>query len=297
MKPFEYTIELTPLIKGSFNLRWINLGYRYSRWWGEEGEIYQGALLSNNRVVQLVLSQDRDRVFLKIRSNYKLKDKEIEELRRRVLFSFGLDEDLSPLFKIASKDRYLSRIIKKLPGYRLKSTLSIYEAVISGIISQNCSARAFFNMQEEFIKKWGKREMIGDKEVFAFPSLEEILRGKEIFKDKRLLYRSKSIKEVAREFKKGFLSKLEGLSIEKGIEYLKRLKGVGEYTARITYIYGMRRYNLLFIDGYVKKLMKKLYQITSPGEIYRFGRERWGEWQAYLLDILIAYDQSSMSEF
>ncbi len=291
MKPFEYIIELTSIVKGSFDLRWINLGYRYSRWWEEGGEVYQGAPLSNNRVVQLILLQDKNRVFLKIRSNYRLKDKEMEELKGRVVFCFGLDEDISPVFRIASKDRYLSRIIKELPGYRLKSTPSIYEALISGIISQNCSVRAFFNMQEEFIKGWGRGERIGSRKVFAFPTLEEILKGREIFKDKRLLYRAKSIKGVVREFKRGFLSQLERLSIEEGVEYLKRLKGVGEYTARITYIYGMRRYNLLFLDGYVQKLMKRLYQITSPKDIYKFTRERWGEWQAYLLDILIAYEQ------
>jgi len=66
-------------------------------------------------------------------------------------------------------------------------------------------------------------------------------------------------------------------------------------TARVVQIYGLRRYNLLFTDGYVQKLLGTLYLGTpkpKAKEILAFAEERWGRWQAYALDLLIAHWQS-----
>ncbi len=287
-------INLNGLIKGRFDLECLGIGYRYSPWTKREGEFSQG-ILCNERVVKAILKVQKGKLWLCLESSVPLSPEEIDLLRERVVYCLGLKDDLSPLYELVKGDRHLQEALAALPDYRLKATPTLYEAIISAMLSQNCSAQAFFSMRERLIKTIGRRERIDDEMVYTFPLPEEIqATSEEVLREAGLYYRSKFIRGVAGHLKPEFLNEIELTCPEEGIDALKSLKGIGDYTARVVQIYGLRRYNLLFTDGYVQKLLGALYLGTlkpKPKEIFAFAQEKWGRWQAYALDLLIAYWQ------
>ncbi len=288
-------INLNGFIEVRFDLNCLRMGYRYSPWMEREGKFYQG-ILCNDRVVKAILRSQKGKLWLCLESNSALSSEEIVWLRERVIYWLGLKDDLSPLLELAKGDRNLQEALTALPGYRLKATSTLYEAIISAMLSQNCSAQVFFSMRDKLIKTVGRREGINDEIVYAFPLPGEIeAASEEALMEAGLYYRTKFIRGVAGHLNSGFLHRLELISPEEGIKALKSLKGIGDYTARVVQIYGLRRYNLLFTDGYVQKLLGTLYLGTAkpkPKEIFAFAEGKWGRWQAYALDLLIAHWQS-----
>jgi len=130
-------------------------------------------------------------------------------LRERVIYWLGLKDDLSPLLELAKGDRNLQEALTALPGYRLKATPTLYEAIISAMLSQNCSAQVFFSMRDKLIKTVGRREGINDEIVYAFPLPGEIeAASEEALMEAGLYYRTKFIRGVAGRLSSGFLRQL-----------------------------------------------------------------------------------------
>jgi len=288
-------INLNGYINGEFDLNSLRMGYRYSPWEERDGEFHQG-ILHNGKVVKAILKSKKGKLWLCLKSNSALSPRETTWLREKVIYCLGLRDDLSPLYELAKRDANLKKALSALPGYRLKSPLTLHEAIISAMLSQNCSAQAFFSMRERLIRAIGRREKINDELVYTFPLPEEIAEAPpDLLSEAGLYYRAKFIQGVTRRLSAGFLHQLEATSPAEGVATLKSLQGIGDYTARVVQIYGLRRFNLGFVDGYVQKLLGWLYLDTpkpKPKKILSFAQAKWGEWQAYVLDLLIAHWQS-----
>ncbi len=292
--PHQVEMDLTAFLRCRFDLDCMRVGYRYAPWMEVDGEYIQG-VLCGERVIRLRLKTRQGKLLLGLESNSILSPQEIAWLRERVIYCLGLKDDLSPIYELAKGDENLKQALLALPGYRLKATPTLYEAIISAMLSQNCSAQVFFSMREKLIRALGRKEEIGGDMVYAFPLPKDIHTAEEnVLREMGLYYRTKFIREVAQHLSPRFLQELRRTSPAEGIAALRSLKGIGEYTARVVQIYGLRRFNLGFVDGYVQKLLGMLYLGTlrpKPKEIFALAQSKWGEWQAYALDLLIAYWQ------
>jgi len=233
MDPHRVEINLEGYVEGEFNLDSLRMGYRYSPWEERNGEFHQG-ILCNDRVVRAVLKRQKGKLWLCLESNSALSSEETEWLRERVIYCLGLKDDLSPLYELAKGDGNLKKTLVALPGYRLKSAPTLYETIISAMLSQNCSVQALFSMRKRLIKTVGRRERINNVIIYAFPLPEEIQSApKETLMKARLYYRTKFIRGVASRLSSGFLRQLELISPEEGIKALGSPKGIGDYTASV----------------------------------------------------------------
>ncbi len=291
---FQYSIDLSSHLAGEFDPATLKLGYRYSPWQEKDREFSQG-LLCGDSVVKVSLTAARAGNLLNVRSKQEIAEDELEEIKRKILFCLGLEDDLSGLAEIGTRDSHLKRAWDALPGYRLKATPAVDEAILSAVISQNCSRDAFFAMLGEFREKFGRKSRIRSDNVVAFPSPREISgAGVAGLKHPWLKYRIRTIQEIAAALTRDFLTRLQSLPPQEGIAELTRIKGIGDYTARVVQLYGMRRYEVAFVDGYVQKLIGKLYLKAykpKPREVLQFAEESWGDWQGYALDLIIAHAQ------
>jgi len=139
MDPQGVEINLNGYLKGEFNLNSLRMGYRYSPWEERDGEFHQG-ILCNGKMVKAILKCKKGRLLLRLESNSMLSPREITGVGGKVADCLGLRDDLSPLSLLAKRDTNLKRALLALPGYRLKSPPTLYETIISAMLSQNCSA-------------------------------------------------------------------------------------------------------------------------------------------------------------
>ncbi|MCD6382779.1 MAG: hypothetical protein J7L74_04065, partial [Candidatus Hydrothermae bacterium] len=171
-----------------------------------------------------------------------------------------------------------------------------HEALFSAIISQNVSRDGFFKMLDEFKELRGIRVEADGYVDFVFPSLEELRDFDPFdFKDRRLIHRASIIRDIAREVDGDFFVELSRDPLS-GIDALVKFRGVGEYTARATLLYGYRAYEIPVVDRYILKMLASLYSdfvSRDASGLDAFARGRWGEYAGYVIDLLIAWSQKN----
>lgn len=96
----------------------------------------------------------------------------------------------------------------------------------------------------------------------------------------RVGYRDRFIQGVARAVIDGLdLEAVKRLPREEARAELMRLPGVGPYTADLGLIIGARRDDALFLDVYMKEVLRTFYfdgEATPEEELARFAEARWG---------------------
>lgn len=289
----NHWVDLDQYIIGEFSLESSQFGYTFSPWKRFGGQIHK-CLTFDGGLAKLTISQVGGATSLCITSANELPERVVEKLVEKVVYLFGLDEDLTGLEELGETDPNLRRALKALPGYRLKATPTLEEMVLSAVISQNCSREMFLKMYWRFVERFGRRTRVDGETWCAFPTTRELLAANWEELKGCVAYRAATVMSVAKSLDGDMVRRIVAGPPSEGVALLRGVKGVGEYTAWATQLYGLRRYNLIFVDRYVQKLLGKLYlgrEKVSPRGIRVFAREMWGDWQGYALDVLIAYHQ------
>lgn len=288
----EATYKLAEVFGISFNPEALRWGYRFSPWKEEGGTFYKAFSLETGSLFLAFFEKIDGEWYLRIKGA----ETDEERALRLIEKTLGHREDLVPLLSLSKSDPMLARALRELPGYRLKSTPSPHEALFSAIISQNVSRDGFFKMLAEFKELLGVRVEADGYVDFVFPSLEELRDFDPFdFKDRRLIHRASIIRDIAREVDGDFFVELSRDPLS-GIDALVKFRGVGEYTARATLLYGYRAYEIPVVDRYIQKMLAYLYAdpgLREPNGLIAFALDRWGEYAGYAVDLLIAWSQKN----
>lgn len=248
--------------------------------------------LSNERVIELKLSDGKDGVIVE---TDKLKKSEQNEVTDVVNWMFGLDMDFSAFYTASRTAPKLNHVKKQALGRVLRSP-TLFEDVIKTILTTNTLWAATINMTRRLVDEFGSslsiagrvvpndsEEHIGTK---SFPSPEAIAASTpEYIKEKiRVGYRAPSIHQLATRIAKGQFdleslrtSELPTLELRKE---LMTINGVGPYAAaNLLMILG--RHDFIPIDSYALKMVShewyKGEPITTKEVEKRF--EKWGEFK------------------
>ncbi|MCD6382565.1 MAG: hypothetical protein J7L74_02965 [Candidatus Hydrothermae bacterium] len=284
--------RLTEVMGFSFNPETLRWGYRFSPWREERGLFYKAFSLGEGRAFMAFLGRMEGEWHIRVSGRDVDENMALEEVGR----TLGDREDLVSIAEFSGEDPILSRALEELPGYRLKSTPYPHEALFSAIISQNVSREGFFKMLDEFKELLGVKVEADGYVDFVFPPLGKLRDiDPSVFSDGRLAYRASVIRDIARKIGDDFFAEL-GSDPASGIETLTKLRGVGQYTARATLLYGYRAYEVPVADRYILKMLASLYSDFDSRDasgLDAFARDRWGEYAGYVIDLLIAWSQKN----
>ncbi len=244
--------------------------YNFS-WW------YNGRTLIiplENDVVAKVYESDREGAL--IAEIYVVNENtDIREVVEKISGILGLNENLSGFYEYASRDPLLSKASEILKGYHVRTT-SLWNALLIGVCQQNASFRQGWRMLYEIYRRLGKPVKIpGYGETLFPPTPRTILdRGIEPLIEARTGYRAQTIYRIARFF-------VETRSLPEDPLELKQLilgiKGVGEYTARLSLVLSKRYYNEPPIDRWLKKIITVVYGVEEK-EAEQYYKKYWGIW-------------------
>lgn len=188
----------------------------------------------------------------------------------------------------------MSKIVKKLEGLKICSTPTAFEALVSSIIEQQISLNVALNMERKLIKKFGEMLTLDSDTYYAFPTPEKLsLASLKQFRACGLSTRKvEYIKRISKLLSNGELDleEMKSMSEERIFRELLEIRGVGIWTAELTMVRGMQKYDTMPADDLgLRRCVAEYYtggKLVSSDEA-RTIAENWKPWRGYASFYLI----------
>ncbi len=197
---------------------------------------------------------------LEVNVDKRIKDS--GELKSRIQFCLGTNENMGRFYELCRQDIVLSKLLPRIKGTRMVSAFSDFEALVGAIVSQNNSFR-------NYLATMGKlcREL-------NFVPENYLDQGR--LKKLKLGYKVPFIVGLAKVFLSGNVPK-----------ELTKIKGVGKYSAALFNIFQCRDFSGFYWDTLTERILKEHYKVRAD---HRTGgeaaRKLWGEYSG-LAEILL----------
>jgi len=248
---------------------------------GEAGFSYVDKLSTGN-VVEIAVNETSKGVRITIGN--ELEQAQLDEIKSKLTWMLGLDQDFSEFYTIAAHEPKLQPVMEKAKGRILRSA-TVFEDVVKTILTTNTLWAATIRMNNKLVEQFGDK-LPTEPERKAFPSPETLAETDEatLRSEVRLGYRSPYILELARSAASGEIDleslKTQQLSTSEVRERLLSIKGVGDYAAaNLLMILG--HYDYIPIDSWALKSVSQEWYAGEP-----VGRkevedafEKWGKWK------------------
>ena len=202
----------------------------------------------------------------------------------RALFNMNLD--LLPFYESVKDDRVMTKIVQQLRGLRNPSTATVFEALVDSIVEQQISLKVAWSLEGRLIETFGDKLPLGNKTYYAFPEPERLAKAtiEELRGCGLSTRKSEYIRDLAQLI-------LDGLDLEKFkdyqdpdriIEELRKIRGVGTWTAELAMIRGMSKLDAMPADDLgLRRCISHYYcadrKIT--GDQARRVAEAWKGWR------------------
>ncbi len=198
---------------------------------------------------------------------------------------FNLNLDLQPFYEAVKGDRVMSQLTRALRGLRSPSTPSVFEALIDSIVEQQISLQAAWSLQRRLTEAFGDVLILGEKTYYAFPSPTRLAEAslQELRSCGLSQRKAEYVRDVSRLVVNGL--DLEGLKVladEKIIEELCKIRGVGVWTAELTMVRGMQKFDAIPADdlGLRRAIAHYYYDDRKiSGAEARRTAEAWKGWR------------------
>ncbi len=237
--------------------------------------------LSNDRIIQYRMTGDSKGVTVEIKG--RLNKAEQNEVKGKVTWMLGLDQDFSSFYKVARKEPKL-RHAEKLARGRVLRSPTFFEDVLKTILTTNTLWAATKRMNLNLIASFGGSLAASDKKAFPTPDRIAASSPKVLKEAVRVGYRAPAIHELAVRVASGELdvesyktSTLPTLELRKE---LMNIRGVGPYAAaNLLMILG--RSDFIPIDSWALKVVSHEWYRGKPVTPKQVEKkfEKWGKYK------------------
>ncbi len=284
----EFTLETTiPIDIGIFKPYLFVYTPMGSDQWDRVFNLYTGKVC--NAIVYQPVRPSTE-MSVRVHSEEALNEKEIKEIRERLKFELGLEENLRPLKVIAAKDPVFKKALFSVPGFRLFANSNFDEAFMQILFSKYFPVPKNYILMKKFMETYGNRLSWNSKR-FSFPSRETLLA---ISIDD---WRKFGVKGNVTHFYNS-VQAIEDAEIftyypvpERGFKKLRYMPGIKEFMARALMTYCARIYTYPIYDIFITEVLHDLYSL--PDEInldtYTYFMERFKPIPALVIQVLATY--------
>lgn len=276
--PFSFDLTAKIFSEGDEHIR------RY-----ENGIFWQVLRLNRKLVLASLRSLgpvDSPEIFVNLVPDDNLSGANVKNAEKIVRALFNMDLDIQPFYDEVKSDRIMAKLTHELKGLRSPSTTTVFEALVDSIVEQQISLKVAWSMEKRLIETFGDKLTLGDKTYYAFPQPERLARA--TIEDLRRCGLSTRKSEYIRDLSKLVL---KGLDLEKFKEYndqgkiideLKRIRGIGVWTAELAMVRGMSKLDAMPADDLgLRRCISHYYcadrKIT--GDQARRVAEAWKGWR------------------
>ncbi len=168
--------------------------------------------------------------------------RDVRSLLKKVL---GTSEDVQDFYRIVSKNSALNGLAKNFVGLRPPQFPSVFEAIVNAFACQQLSLNVGITLLNRLSETYGLSVPAESGEVHAFPLPEDLSAAKPETLRALGFSRNKghAIVNLARSVLDGQLDleDMERQSDEEVIEALRKIPGIGRWTAEYVLLRGLRR--------------------------------------------------------
>lgn len=148
---------------------------------------------------------------------------------------FDLDTDLRPFYRMARKDDLLRPLVKAFHGYRIVGQPDLFESLVWAVLGQQINLAFAYTLKSRFVTTFGRHvEWEGTQHsLFPTPEVVSAICPEELLALQFSRQKAAYTINIAEAFRAGAVSKkkLAGLSLEDAKAELRKIKGVGNWTA------------------------------------------------------------------
>jgi 3-methyladenine DNA glycosylase/8-oxoguanine DNA glycosylase len=253
-------------------------------------QLVEIARLTSDKLVKIDIGSlgtvERPQLELSLSSAQPISPAEVAEARQLVVWRLGVADDLRPFYALVADDPVLAASIEHNFGAKGKATFSMFDAVIDVICAQNTNFRRLYEVRANLATAFGDTLVTNGRVYHASPTPAQLAAAPlEAIRACGVGYRDRYIKGVAEAVVRGFdVESLRERPRNEARDELLKLPGVGPYTADLGLIIGARRQDAIFIDVFLRELLRTFYfggEQVSDKTLARFAEERWGPLRGY----------------
>ena len=238
---------------------------------------------------------ENPKLAVELRTNCKLSKADVQKAKKIVSHLFNLDFDLTTFYEEARNDAVMKRVTSRLFGLKSPTTQFAFEALVDSIVEQQISLKVANTFERRIIKRWGDCLKLGDGVFYVYPTPKNLAAATQ--KELRAVglseRKAEYIKNIASIITAGKMD-LETLKTSKMaddiIQELDKIKGVGVWTAELTMLRGMSRFEAFPADDLgLRRTISHYYCSGKPilSSEARKIAENWGKWKGLAAYYLI----------
>jgi len=279
LPPYDFDLSMKIFSNGNKQIR------RY-----EEGKFWQ-ILRVNQKLVLATLrasgTVDVPEVSAELESDHEISGADEQKCRQLLNILLGTKLDLRSFYRKAKTDEIMKDITQKLKGLKVPSTTTVFEALVDSIVEQQISLSVAHVLEVNLIKKYGDHLDLESGVYYAYPTPRALARAEiRDLRDRGLSTRkAEYIRNVSEMIVEGKLD-LEILKkcsdANRIIEELDNIKGIGVWTAELTVVRAMQKYDVIPADDLgLRRVISHFYFKGEKvnADVAREIAKKWGKWK------------------
>ena len=219
-----------------------------------------------------------------------------DDLKNVVMNYFDLDNDYSKINEyLLKQDKKLVDAINFSKGLMMIRQ-DPFETIMEYIISANNSVPSIASALNNIALKYGKKVMFNDKEYYLFPQYKDLKDVKESdLRERKVGFRDKYLKNIIDKLNNNELDlgSFYSMDTKEALDKLMENIGIGPKVASCILLFAYQKYDVFPVDTWVKKVMKKEYNIEGEKNIRAFASITYGKYSAVAIQYLFNYGRNS----
>ena len=203
----------------------------------------------------------------------------------RVGFFLSILDDLDPFYRIGYGDVDFAPVVQKLYGLHQVKFLTPFECACWAVLSQRYPLAAAQRAKKAIVEKFGTSFQADGSSYPAFPEPARLARASEqeffpIVRNKRKVQYLIGVAKAFSETDERFLRTAKYEEVE---EWLREIKGIGEWSSRLILLRGLGRMEKLAVENKLLKAASIVYGHGKPlaRNVFDQIAEKYGPWKGY----------------
>jgi 3-methyladenine DNA glycosylase/8-oxoguanine DNA glycosylase len=232
-------------------------------------------------------------ILLDIYSNLKITNRDLDKIRKHVIYSYGLEENIGEFYQYVYNDKKLQKVILRMNGMRNSCFENLFEILNISAMLQNTTVKRSEQMMDSMLSTFGDIVEYDDVKLHVFYTPKRLCKSSEgELRKLKLGYRAKYLISIADYFSEhpNLEKTLKKMPLEDARSELMKIKGIGPYSANLALFSYLKHPNYINFDVWNKKILSDFIfgnEDETQTKIESECEKSWGRFKGYSLLYII----------